>query len=181
MRIEDTSIPGVKLITPQRFSDERGYFSSTWAANTFADAGLDTPMVQRNVSFNTHQHTLRGMHFQRDPHAEVKLVSCLVGAIYDVAIDLRPASPTYCRWVGAELSADAGSMLYIPAGFAHGYLTLTGDTLVEYLVSTYYAPQAAGGVRWDDPAFGIRWPAAPSCINDRDNAYRDLQPVPSGG
>ncbi|GAC1319699.1 MAG: dTDP-4-dehydrorhamnose 3,5-epimerase [Chloroflexota bacterium] len=179
MRIEDTSLSGVKLITPQRFHDDRGYFSSTWVVNALAEAGLATPMVQRNVSFNIHQHTLRGMHFQRDPHAEVKLVSCLTGAIYDVAIDLRPDSPTFCTWVGAELSADNGCMLYIPTGFAHGYLTLAPNTLVEYLVSAYYVPQAGGGVRWNDPAFNIQWTNAPARINERDQTYPDFVASPS--
>lgn len=171
MRIEDTPLAGVKLITPHRFSDERGYFAMTWAANVMADAGLETPMVQRNVSFNAESLTLRGMHYQREPHAEAKLITCLVGSIYDVAIDLRPESSTYLQWYGAELSIDNGSMLYVPRGCAHGYLTLSPNALVEYLVSTYYAPDAAAGVRWDDPLFGIRWPDRPRCINDRDRTY----------
>lgn len=171
MRIQETRVPDVKLITPTRFHDDRGYFAVTWTDNQLAEAGLDTHIVQRNVSFNKQLHTLRGMHFQQAPHAEVKLVSCVVGAIYDVAIDLRPESPTYRHWVAAELSADNGCMLYIPRGFAHGYLTLTPDSLVEYLVSEHYAPESAGGVRWNDPAFAIAWPAQPDCINQRDDQY----------
>ena len=114
------------------------------------------------------------MHFQRAPHAEVKLVSCTAGAIFDVAIDLRPDSKTFGRWVAAELRAETGAMLYIPEGFAHGYLSLEPDTRVEYLMSAYYAPQAAGGVRWNDPAFGIEWPKTPQVMNERDRSWPDF-------
>jgi dTDP-4-dehydrorhamnose 3,5-epimerase len=119
--------------------------------------------------------TLRGMHFQRAPHAEVKLVSCTAGAIFDVAIDLRPDSKTLGKWVAAELRADTGAMLYIPEGFAHGYLSLEPATRVEYLMSAYYAPQAASGVRWNDPAFGIKWPVQPAVMNERDRSWPDFK------
>jgi dTDP-4-dehydrorhamnose 3,5-epimerase len=137
--------------------------------------GLLPCMLARNLSYNTLAATLRGMHFQRAPHAEVKLVSCIAGAIFDVAIDLRPDSKTLGKWVAAELRADTGAMLYIPEGFAHGYLSLEPDTRVEYLMSAYYAPQAASGVRWNDPAFGIKWPVQPAVMNERDRTWPDFK------
>jgi dTDP-4-dehydrorhamnose 3,5-epimerase len=176
MQFESTAVAEVYLVRPDRFDDERGYFARTWGADEFEARGLSTRVVQRNLSFNTHTGTLRGMHYQRPPYAEVKLVSCLVGAIFDVAIDLRPDSPTYCRWVGAELRADSGAMLYVPEGCAHGYLTLEPRTTVEYLVSELYHPEAAGGVRWNDSHFGVRWPAEPTLIAQRDRSYPDFQP-----
>ena len=175
MIFESTAIDGVWLISVERFSDERGYFAKTWGQDDFAARGLNPHMVVRNVSYNEHAGTLRGMHFQRAPHAEVKLVSCTAGALYDVAIDLRPGSPTLGRWVGAELRPDNGRLVYIPEGFAHGYITLEAHTTVEYLISAFYAPQAAGGVRWDDPSFGIEWPCQPAVINERDRTWPDFQ------
>ena len=177
MRIEDTRVDGVRLITPQRFPDDRGYFVVTWAEDLFTQHGLTARVVQRNLSYNRAQHTLRGMHFQRAPHAEVKVVSCLVGAVYDVAIDLRPDSPSYLQWFGAELRADSGTMLYVPEGCAHGYLTLEPDSTVEYLVSEFHHPESADGVRWDDAAFGIRWPARPVVMAPRDANYPDFASV----
>ncbi len=174
-----TEIPDVVLITPEQLSDDRGFFSRTWGQDVFAEHGLLASLVQRNLSYNRAALTLRGMHFQRPPHAEVKLVSCVTGAIFDVAIDLRADSPTYRRWVGAELTADAGAMLYIPEGCAHGYLTLQPDTSVEYLVSEFYHPESAAGIRWDDPAFGVQWPARPSVIAERDRTYADYVLTPT--
>jgi dTDP-4-dehydrorhamnose 3,5-epimerase len=174
MKFQSTEIGGVVLITPERIPDERGFFAQTWGQDDFEAHGLRPPMVARNVSYNRQAGTLRGMHFQRAPHAEVKLVSCLAGAIYDVAIDVRPDSATCRKWVAAELRAETGAMLYIPEGFAHGYLTLEPDTTVEYLMSAYYAPEAAGGVRWDDPSFGIRWPLEPTVMNARDRTWPDF-------
>jgi dTDP-4-dehydrorhamnose 3,5-epimerase len=176
MNFECTPVEGVFLITPDRHHDPRGYLSVTWSTDEFGARGLSTRVVQRNVSFNTALGTLRGMHFQHPPHAEVKLVSCLSGAIFDVAIDLRPSSPTYLGWYGAELTANSGAMLYVPEGCAHGYLTLAPDSTVEYLVSELYHPRAAGGVRWDDARFGVQWPASPRVINDRDRTYPDYEP-----
>ena len=176
MIFESTEIQGVVLIQPERFPDERGYFMQTWGQKDFEAHGLKPPMVARNVSYNQIAGTLRGMHFQRQPHAEVKLVSCLAGAIFDVAIDLRPDSSTYRKWVAAELTAAGGAMLYIPEGCAHGYLALEPDTSVEYLMSAYYAPHAADGVRWDDPAFDINWPREPVVINSRDRTWPDFSP-----
>jgi dTDP-4-dehydrorhamnose 3,5-epimerase len=174
MIFESTQIPDVVLITPQRFIDDRGYFTQTWGEDEFEAHGLNPRVVARNVSYNVEARTLRGMHFQQAPHAEAKLVCCTLGAIYDVAIDLRPESPTFTRWVGAELRADSGTMLYVPEGFAHGYLSLEPGAIVEYLITAAYAPQAAGGVRWDDPAFGVEWPARPLVINERDRTWPDF-------
>jgi dTDP-4-dehydrorhamnose 3,5-epimerase len=175
MKFESTDIDGVVLITPDRFHDERGFFAQTWGQIDFEAQGLRPCMLARNLSYNRVAATLRGMHFQRAPHAEVKLVSCTAGAIFDVAIDLRPDSKTRGKWVAAELRADSGAMLYIPEGFAHGYLSLEPETRVEYLMSAYYAPQAAGGVRWNDPAFGIKWPMQPEVMNERDRSWPDFK------
>jgi dTDP-4-dehydrorhamnose 3,5-epimerase len=175
MRIEDTSVRGVKLITPNRIADERGFFTLTWAQDLFQAHELDARVAQRNLSYNHTALTLRGMHYQRAPHAEVKVVSCTAGAIYDVAIDLRPDSPTYCRWFGTELTAETGRVLYIPEGCAHGYVTLEPHCSVEYLVSELYHPESAAGVRWNDPLFGIQWPAQPTVMNDRDRTWPDFE------
>jgi dTDP-4-dehydrorhamnose 3,5-epimerase len=134
-------------------------------------------MVQRNISYNRRAGTLRGMHYQRAPHAEAKLVSCRTGRIFDVAIDLRRDSPSFGRWYGAELSANNAAMLYVPEGCGHGYQTLEPDSNVEYLISEYYHPEAAAGVRWDDPFFGIRWPIEPTVMNERDRTWPDFEPA----
>jgi dTDP-4-dehydrorhamnose 3,5-epimerase len=175
MRFEQTSVDGVWLVTPDRFDDERGFLARTWGLDEFEAHGLHGQIVQRNVSYNRAAATLRGMHFQRAPFAEVKLVSCLVGAIYDVAVDIRPESPTFGRWFGAELRGETGAMLYVPAGCAHGYLSLVPDSTVEYLLSEFYHPEVADGIRWDDPFFGIRWPAEPAVVNARDRTWPDFR------
>ncbi len=165
------------LITPERFQDERGYFATTWVQDEFEAAGLRSPCVQRNVSYNRLAHTLRGMHYQRSPYAEVKLVNCLIGAIYDVAVDIRPDSPTFGSWFGAELRAETGAMLYVPEGCAHGYLSLEPDSTVEYLISEFYHPESAAGLRWNDPFFNIQWPHEPRVLNDRDGSWPDFVPA----
>ena len=175
MRFEATSVEGVWLITPEQFEDERGFLAVTWAQNEFDAQGLETQVVQRNVAYNRARGTLRGMHFQREPYAEVKIVSCTAGAVYDVAIDIRPESPTFGKWYGAELRADSGTMLYVPRGCAHGYLSLDADSTVQYLISEFYHSEVAGGVRWDDPFFNVEWPARPMVINARDAAYPDFR------
>jgi dTDP-4-dehydrorhamnose 3,5-epimerase len=179
MQFESTRIPDVKLVTPERLHDERGYFTKTWGAEDFEAQHLNPRLVARNAAYNRAPGTLRGMHFQDDPHAQAKLVACQRGAIYDVAIDLRPDSATFRQWVGVELRADGDVMLYVPEGFAHGYLTLEPDTLVEYLISEFYAPHVAGGVRWNDPAFAIEWPFEPTVINERDATWPDFGVVGS--
>ena len=171
-----TDLQDAWLLDLERRSDDRGFFARTMCAQEFQAHGLKASFVQANTSFNHRRGTLRGMHFQRAPHAEVKLVRCLRGAICDVIIDLRPDSPTYRRWGGFELTQDNGRQLYVPEGFAHGYLTLRDDSEVSYLVTADYTPQAEGGVRYDDPAFGIIWPEAVTMISPKDAAWPDFQP-----
>lgn len=158
------------MVEPERIHDERGFFARTYDA---AELG---PVVQMSTSFNARAGTLRGLHFQADPHGEDKLVRCTRGAIFDVAVDLRAGSPTLHRWFGAELSEENGVALWIPKGFAHGFLTLADDTEVVYQMSAFYAPEAARGLRWDDPAFAIRWPGPVRVISERDAGYPDFNP-----
>jgi dTDP-4-dehydrorhamnose 3,5-epimerase len=169
-----TQLTGTYIIDPERIEDERGFFARTWDRHEFAARGLSTNLAQCNISYNARRGTLRGMHYQAAPHEEIKLVRCTSGAIYDVTIDLRPASPTLRQWLAVELSAENRRMLYIPAGFAHGFYTLTERSEVFYQMAGFYAPDFARGVRWDDPAFGIVWPAAPQVIAARDQAYPDF-------
>lgn len=175
MIFEQTRLEGVVVVDLERREDDRGFFARTWCANEFADQGLTNNVVQANVSFNPRQGTLRGMHFQRAPHAETKLVRCTRGAIYDVVVDLRPGSDTYKQWLGVELTDENRRALFVPEGFAHGYQTLVADSEVSYQVSEYYTPAAEGGVRWDDPAFGIEWPDAGNAfLSDKDRSWPDF-------
>jgi len=171
MRFHEREIPGVFVIEPEIIADDRGFFACSWLPAEFEEHGLNARLLQCNISFNKARGTLRGMHFQNKPHQEVKLVRCTRGAIYDVAIDLRPDSPTRYRWVATELTSDNHSMLYIPEGFAHGYQTLTDCTEIFYQISEQYHPQSASGVRWDDPAFKIKWPLPVTVIAERDASY----------
>lgn len=157
MQIEQTSLPGVVILCPQRFGDARGWFSETWNAARLAAAGFEIAFVQDNHSMSTEAGTLRGLHFQRPPHAQDKLVRCTRGAIFDVAVDIRRGSPTYGRWTGVELSASNGKQLLVPRGFLHGFVTRLPDTEVQYKCSDLYAPDCDGGIRWDDPVIGIDW------------------------
>jgi dTDP-4-dehydrorhamnose 3,5-epimerase len=170
----ETKLPGVFIIAPEKLADERGFFARTWCQRDFAAHGLEPHFVQCNVSFNQAMGTLRGMHYQAAPCAEAKLVRCTMGAIYDVSLDLRPESPTFKQWVAVELTADNHCMCYVPAGCAHGFQTLRDNTEVLYQMSTFYAPLAARGVRWNDPAFGIQWPLEVRRIAARDNTYADF-------
>lgn len=171
MIFTETSLPGACLIDIEPRGDARGFFARAFCEREFAAHGLETGFVNANLSFNAHRGTLRGMHFQREPHQEVKLVRCTRGAVYDVIVDLRPGSATRYRWLGVELTADNHRLLYVPAGFAHGYLTLQDGSEVFYHVSAHYAPHAEGGVRWDDPKVGIEWPRVPSLLSDRDHRW----------
>jgi dTDP-4-dehydrorhamnose 3,5-epimerase len=171
-----TELPGLHVITTEPREDMRGSFARIWCARELAEHGLDTRLVQCSISHNRRRGTLRGMHFQAAPFEEVKLVRCLRGAIHDVVIDLRPDSPTYRRHLGFELSAENGHGLYVPKGFAHGFQTLMDDTDVLYQMSEFYSPEHERGVRWDDPAFGIRWPITPPILLDRDASYPDWTP-----
>jgi dTDP-4-dehydrorhamnose 3,5-epimerase len=176
MRFNETKVAGAFLIEPEPVADERGFFARTWCRDELRDHGLNPELAQCSISFSHRKGTLRGLHYQVAPHQEVKLVRCTQGAIWDVALDLRPDSPTYRAWYGAELSAANRAMLYIPEGCAHGQLTLTDDAEVLYCISAPYAPEAARGVRYDDPAFGVEWPGEVVVINQRDRNYPLVAP-----
>jgi dTDP-4-dehydrorhamnose 3,5-epimerase len=176
MRFIPTPLPGTWAIEQEDLSDERGSFARTFDSDEFEAHGLNPAIVQANASFNARRGTLRGMHYQAQPHGESKLVRCVRGAIFDVAVDLRADSPTYCQWHGVELSGENRLVFYIPAGLAHGFQTLTDDCEVLYQMGHRYVPDAARGVRWDDPAFGIEWPAVDGArtISEKDMAYPDF-------
>lgn len=165
MQVERTALPGVVLITPRRFGDHRGFFSESWSRAGLAAQGIDIDFVQDNHSLSRQAGTVRGLHFQAPPRAQAKLVRCGRGALFDVAVDIRRGSPTYGQWVGCELSFENGCQLLIPAGFAHGFMTLTGDTEIVYKCSDGYAPETEGALLWSDPGIGIDWP------------LKDLSPV----
>jgi dTDP-4-dehydrorhamnose 3,5-epimerase len=171
MKIADTAVDGVRLVDINRIADDRGFFARIWCQDEFAQHGINANWVQANVGYSGRAGTLRGMHYQQDPHAEAKLVRCTRGAVYDVALDLRPTSPTYLRWVGVTLDADSRAMLYIPEGCAHGYQTLADDSEIIYFTSAAYARDAATGARYDDPAFGIDWPIAVEVISPQDAGW----------
>lgn len=174
MKFGEVGLAGVRVVEPERLADERGFFARTWCRREFEAAGLDPNLVQCSISYNRRRGTLRGMHYQVAPSAEAKLVRCTAGAVYDVALDLRRDSPTYKQWRGVELTADNRLALYIPAGLAHGFLTLRDDTEVLYQMSEFFAPEHARGVRWNDPAFGIQWPGEVTVISERDRSYPDF-------
>jgi dTDP-4-dehydrorhamnose 3,5-epimerase len=181
MKITPLAIPEVLLITPARHGDERGWFSETFRQSALEEAGFGAAFVQDNHVRSTTRGIQRGLHYQKPPHAQDKLLRCVVGAIFDVAVDIRKGSPTYGQWVGAELSAENRQQLLVPKGFAHGYVTLTDACEVLYKVTDYYAPQAEGAVRWSDPTVGIDWPipVAEITANDRDNAAPLLAQIDS--
>lgn len=176
MRFKETELSGAWLIEPERVEDERGFFERSWCAEEFAAHGLDCQFVQCNASYNRSKETLRGMHYQAEPHAEAKLVRVTRGAVYDVAVDLRPNSPTFKRWIAVELSLENRKLLFLPQGLAHGFQTLVDDTEVFYQMSAPYHPESARGVRWNDSAFAITWPAAERrIISERDRSFPDFQ------
>ncbi len=168
MIFKETKLKGAFIIEPERREDERGFFARTWCENEFEANRLRTKWVQCNISFNKKRGTLRGMHFQKAPHEETRLVRCTMGAIYDVIVDLRPESKTFKQWLSVELTASNRKMFYIPEGFAHGFVTLENDTEVFYQMSEFYAPECASGVRWNDPAFEILWPIDVMVISEKD-------------
>jgi len=177
MRLSPLTIPGAFLVEPTRVEDGRGFFARLWDAEAFAAQGLTPRLVHCSISFNRAPHTLRGLHYQASPFAETKLVGCIRGAVFDVIVDLRPESPTYCRAVDVELSPANRRLVYIPEGCAHGFQTLEPESEVIYFISEAYSSAAARGVRWNDPAFGIEWPPAPARImSDRDRSYPDFVP-----
>jgi len=171
MIFKTTDLDGVFVIEPEIIEDERGFFARSWAPEDFEHHGLDARLAQCNISFNKLRGTVRGMHFQVSPHEETKLVRCTRGAMFDVAVDLRRGSPTRFVWTGIELSADNYRMLYIPAGFAHGYQTLQDETEVFYQISENYYPESARGLRWDDPCLGVRWPLPMTTMSQRDREF----------
>ncbi|HKQ71643.1 MAG TPA: dTDP-4-dehydrorhamnose 3,5-epimerase, partial [Polyangiaceae bacterium] len=171
MLFHPTELAGAFVIDLERRGDERGFFARTFCEREFAEHGLPTRFPQCNLSQNDRAGTLRGMHYQAAPYGESKLVRVTRGAIYDVIVDLRPASATRLKWLGVELTADSGRALFVPTGFAHGFITLTDDAQVFYHMGEFYRPDGARGVRWNDPAFGIRWPREPLEMTERDASY----------
>jgi dTDP-4-dehydrorhamnose 3,5-epimerase len=172
-----TAVDGCVIVDLERREDARGFFARTFCADEFSREGLETRWVQANAARTAHSGTIRGLHWQVEPHAEAKLVSCTAGAVFDVAVDVRPTSPTYLRWTGVELAAETGRMLYLPPGTAHGYQALTDDASTWYLVSAAYAPEAERGLRWDDPALRIEWPLPNPAVSEKDQAW----PLLTGG
>lgn len=173
MIFEECGIGGAYLISPQPHSDHRGSFARAWCEQEFAAHGISFTPKQANVGFSIHKGTLRGIHFQRAPDLEAKLVRCTRGSVFDVVVDLRPDSTTYCKWYGAELTPENGKMLLVPECCGHGCVTLEDNSEIYYLTSAVYAPQSATGARFDDPAFGIDWPVSPEWLSDQDQSWPD--------
>lgn len=175
MEFLKTKLPGVFEIRIEAKPDERGFFARTWCQKEFAAQGLAGNLVQCSLSFNKRKGTLRGMHYQIAPYEETKVIRCTKGAIYDVVLDLRPKSPAFKAWVGVELTDEKRNMIYVPQGCAHGFITLQDQSEVIYQMSEFQNPESARGVRWDDPAFRIKWPAGVEVISERDRTYPDFQ------
>jgi dTDP-4-dehydrorhamnose 3,5-epimerase len=174
MKFTEAALPGTFLIDIDPHSDDRGFFARLWCKDELTRKGLVADLAQISVSFNRKRSTLRGMHYQVAPHEEVKLVRCTRGAIYDVLVDLRRDSPTFRRWISAELTAENRRTLYVPKGIAHGFQTLEDHTEVLYQISEFHRPESSRGVRWDDPAFRIEWPDPSPILSDRDSSFPDF-------
>ena len=174
MKFTPTTVEGAFIVDVDRIGDSRGFFGRLWCAKEMATQGLSTNISQCNIGRSERAGTLRGLHLQKPPHQEVKIVRCTQGAVFDVVVDLRPDSPSFRRWFGIELNMENASMLYVPEGCATGYLTLEDNSEIYYLASEFYAPQSATGVRYDDPAFDIRWPGTPTVISDNDASWPDF-------
>jgi len=175
MKFTKTNISDLYIIEIEKKEDSRGYFARTFCKKEFASQDLQTDFVQSNIAHSDSKGTLRGMHYQKSPHSETKIVRCTRGSLYDIAIDLRPGSPTFKKWFGTELSDSGNKMLYIPKGFAHGYLTLQDKTEIQYMVSECYTPSSEKGVRYNDPAFNIKWPIEPKIISKKDKNWPDFK------
>ena len=176
MIFTELPLAGAFLIDLEPRRDERGFFARSFCAREFGQHGLKTGIMQANMSQNVRKGTVRGMHYQRAPHAEAKIVRCVNGAIFDAIIDIRPESPTYLRWTSVELSRENRRMLYVPEGFAHGYQALTDDSEVLYLVTEFYSPQDEAAIRWNDPRFAIPWPIAEAILSPKDAVHPDFVP-----
>ena len=177
MQFHETPLPGAYLIELEKRGDDRGFFARAFCQREFAEYDLPTEYVQVNNSLSAERGTLRGMHYQLAPDAETKLVRCVRGSLWDCLLDLRPDSPTFGQWYGAELSAENRNMMLVPKGFAHGFITLADDTEAFYFVDAYYAPEQERGVRWNDPKFAIQWPIEPVVLSDKDTSHRDFDPA----
>jgi dTDP-4-dehydrorhamnose 3,5-epimerase len=175
--LEPLELDGAFRLRPERHGDERGHLMRLFCRDSFAELGLKDCSNQVSEVVNARAHTLRGLHFQRGPHAETKLIKVVRGAVFDVLVDIRVDSPTYGRWQGFELSADDGALIYAPAGLAHGYLTLGDDSAMLYFIDTPYAPDQAGGLHYADPALAIAWPHPPAVISDKDRAWPTLREI----
>lgn len=171
MKFIETELKGAYIIEPEFLKDNRGFFARSFCQNEFKERDINFQIVQSNISYNIKKGTLRGMHYQTEPYEEAKIVSCIKGIIYDVIIDLRTDSSTYCRWFAVELNEDDFKIIYVPKGFAHGFQTLEDDVAVFYQMSEFYYSESASGVRWDDPVFNIRWPLPPTNISKKDQSY----------
>ena len=180
MKFYPTPLNGAFVIESERKADDRGFFSRAFCKKEFRDHGIDFDVVQCNSSYNYAKATLRGLHYQATPHQEAKLVACVKGSIYDVMVDLRPESSTYCKNFCVELTSENQKMLYVPRGFAHGYLTLKDDSVVLYFVSEYYTPSSEKRARWNDPAFCINWPLEPRIISEKDSNCSDFIKISVG-
>lgn len=176
MNFRETPLSGAFIVEPERHEDSRGFFARTFCHDEMTEHGLESVFVQCNTSFNRSRGTLRGLHYQADPHGEAKLIRCTAGRAWDVMVDIRPGSRSYGKWLGVELSAVTGRMVYLPEGFAHGFQTLEDDTELFYQMSRPYFADAAQGLRWDDPAFAIEWPIPDPIMSDRDRAFDLLPP-----
>ena len=174
MKYNSTDIDGLYYVDIDRLKDERGFFGRAFCRQEFEEIGLDSEVCQANISYNESAGTLRGMHYQKSPYQESKFIRCIRGSIYDVVIDLRKNSPTYCHSFGIELNDENRTALFVPEDFAHGFVTLTDDTEVIYMVSQSYVPNAEEGIRWDDPFFAIDWPINPSLVSSKDAQWPDF-------
>jgi len=187
MKFIESKLPGAFIIELDRLTDDRGFFARSWCEKEFTAQGLTERMVQANVGFSERAGTVRGIHFQKSPHAEAKLVRCTRGSLYDVVVDLRSDSPTCGQWIGVELTADNARMVYVPEGFGHACQTLVDATEFTYQTSQFYYPDSAAGYRYDDPAFRIRWPLEVSCVSRADQTWpdfvvsKDADASPAGG